>query len=171
MKWVLGAAGRSARSCTIPAGNSGWPGMGNHVWLRSACARPVIAIQRIRVPQTNFCSLCSISTGFLCKQMKILWLPGHLNIVPSAFCLIPSVVLKISASRVDIFALSSHSSLGTQLILNIALNQKQTWALGTSIPEVTEGTHTFHQWRKHLGQIFRELSFCGLFFPERRSRG
>lgn len=58
----------------------------------------------------------------------------------------------------------SRSSLGIQLILSTTLNQKQTLAQGTSIPEDKEGTNTLHQRRKPLGQIFRD-SFLQALLP------
>lgn len=58
----------------------------------------------------------------------------------------------------------SRSSLGIQLILSTTLNQKQTLAQGTSIPEDKEGTNTLHQRRKPHGQIFRD-SFLQPLLP------
>lgn len=57
-----------------------------------------------------------------------------------------------------------HSSLGIQLVLSTALNQKQTLAQGTRIPEDKEGTNNLHQSRKPLGQVFRDsiLHICSL---------
>lgn len=65
-----------------------------------------------------------------------------------------------------------HSSLGIQLILSAALNQKQTLAQGTSIPEDKEGTNTLHQRRKQpLGQVFRDRILQVLSLQETGQKG
>lgn len=65
-----------------------------------------------------------------------------------------------------------HSSLGIQLILGTALNQKQTLAQGTSIPEDKEGTNTLHQRRKQpLGQVFRDRVLQVLSLQETGQKG
>lgn len=108
-----------------------------------------------------------ISAGYLCKQTKISCPAGHLHVE----CLMLYAWSLLSPWRFQLAEMTHlpffpHSSLGMQLILSTTLNQKQTWAQGTNIPEDKEGTNTVHQWRKQLGQIFS--SFCKHSFPTGR---
>lgn len=88
--------------------------------------------------------------------MTIPWPPSHLHVeglLLYAWSLLsPWRFQLVEMTYLPFFP---HGSLGIQLILNTALNQKQTWAQGTSSPEDREGTNTIHQRRNHLGQIFR----------------